>query len=188
MRNPLKIFVAVFGLALVATHSAQAAPITWTFTGPVNFIFSATGDMVGTVAMNDTFELKHTFEPVAACGHPFQCIYSGGTLGLKIGGMTFNVGPPSALPGTVYKRTVLNDVIDGFGLADQIEGFNRDYTVQHLAGGNATSSLNRDALISLSYNLHNTFVDFLPNVALPNSVDLEALQAAQPTNYSAFHF
>lgn len=187
MRNLLKTFVAAFSLALVA-NCAQAAPITWTFTGLNNFVFSATGDLAGTVAAFDTFELKHTFEPAAPCGHPFQCIYSGGALSLKIGGMTFTVGPPSALPQAVYKRTVLNDIIAEGGLADQIEGFNRDYTVQHLAGGNATSSLNRDAFISLSYNLHNTIVDFLPDVAWPTSVDLEALQAAQPTNYSSFHF
>lgn len=184
MRSVLKTLVAALGLSLGA-NSALAAPVTWTFTGDVHFNLFATGDMVGTVSAFDDYVVTYTFDDPSDstdCANPaasFYCNYGPGSLSVAISGMTFTVGTPSALG--ISRRLVVSCCA-----GEVLDVLQRDYTTQHAAGGNAVSSLARDAFISISFNVHG-YGDVLPNAHWPSSIDLlNDFKAPSPLDYSAF--
>ncbi len=184
MRQVWLTMIAAFGM-LAGTQCASAAPITWTFTGTADFQVAATGDLAGAIALGDTYVVKYTFGDSPSCPNPQVCFYSANTVTveLSINGMTFKVNPPSPLG---YAERIIKDVNTVY---EGIQTFERDYTVQHAGGGNASSSLARDALIDISFyvNAYGTS-HLLASSAWPDTFDFNAFKAASPTDHSALAF
>lgn len=187
MRLPLKTILVALAMSLGAT-GARAAPVTWTLTGVANFSVLATGDLSGTIGLNSTYVVTYTFDDPSVstdCVNPAVqrvCSYGPGVASVAINGMTFTVNTPSPLGH--FRRRAFNQPI---GVGEMVEANQSDYTTQHLAGGNAVSSLNRDAFITINFNVHG-FGDVFSDAYWPSSIDLADFRVPFPTNYSAFSF